>query len=135
MAEEVVAHDVAVAEFERMCAERGVDIDESTMTEADKKSLKGHREKIVAAIVRGELTVADDGTPTFTPSNPPKGVTSFTFYEAIGADLMASDAVDGSIRKTVTVVTSMTRSEVGSLSKLRIRDFNLCCALGNLFLD
>jgi hypothetical protein len=135
MADERVAPEVALAEFERMCAARRVDIDESKMSVADKKQFADRRKKAVDAIVAGTLVIADDGTPTFTPENPPKGVTAITFHEATGADFMAADKFEGDISKTVAVAHSMTRLMGGEISRLRMRDFNLCLALANLFLD
>ena len=136
MAEEMkVAHEVAVTEFARMCAARNVDINIAGMPEADQKQLADHKQKIVSAICRGDLTVATDGTAHFRPPSIPDGTSVFTFYEETDADLMSADAVKGPIEKTVAIATSMTRCNQGAISKLKIRDFNVVCALAALFLD
>lgn len=134
MAEEVVAHDVAVAEFERMCKSRRVDIDESGMSADDLESFEDVKSKIVGAIKRGEITVDDDGTPTFTPPVP--GAKGLTFYKATGATFMASDDAkeNDKVKKTVAMLTEVTRSAKGDIAKLEAPDFKICQALLQLFL-
>lgn len=132
MADQRVAPEVALQEFERMCSARRVDIDESKMSEEDRESFVDLRDKIVSAIVAGSLVVADDGTPTYTTRDGK----SLTFYPATGATFMAADDVkEGkNVRKTVAMMTEMTRSEQGTFAKLEAPDFKVCLSLGQLFL-
>lgn len=132
MANDKVALEVAQAEFERMCSARRVDIDESKMSEEDRESFVDLRDKLVAAICEGSLVVADNGTPTYTPrSGEP-----ITFHPATGATFMAADDIkEGkNVRKTVAMMTEMTRSKQGAFATLEAHDFKVCLSLGQLFL-
>lgn len=132
MAKVVVAREVALEEFARMCEARRVDIDESSMSKEDKKAFEDARGRIVGAIMRGELIVEDDGTPVFTP--PVAGANSLKFYKATGATFMASDGATESVSKAVAMLQEVTRCNPGEISKLEAPDFKVCQAILQLFL-
>lgn len=132
MANEVVARDVALEEFARMCAARRCDIDEASMSKEDKKTFEDARNRIVSAIVRGELVIESDGTPVFTPPVP--GAKPIRFHKATGATFMASDGASETAGKTVAMLQEVTQSNPGEISKLEAPDFKVCQSILQLFL-
>lgn len=132
-----IAKDVAESEFNRMCVARRLDIDESDMDADDAEKFAGIKKDVVKAMMRGELVVNESGDPVFTP--PVAGSRPLTFHKPTGATFMAMDSKDGKYKghltATASAITEMTRSTPGDISKLEAPDFQLCCALTNLFLS
>lgn len=134
MSNDKIARDVAEAEFDRMCADRRVDTDETAMDGDDLDEFKKSKALIVRSIMRGDFIVGDNGECVYTP--PVNGAKAITFYRTTGAALMASDdAADGkNAAKLALVMAEMTKTARGELSKLDIADFNLCSKVAQLFL-
>lgn len=84
-------------------------------------------------IRRGLLTVAEDGTPTYTAD----GGKTFTFHIPTGATFMAmeSHAPNKQVSNTVAAVTEMTRSAAGEISGLSVWDFRAVMRVGSFFLE
>lgn len=127
-----VAEEVALQEFERMCAAHRVDIDESELSEKERQDFHDTRGKIVKAIRLGTLVVAETGLPTYTPRD---GGDPLTFHPATGATMMALESCgkDKNIANLMAAMTDMTRSAKGTFSKLSARDFTFCTHLATLF--
>lgn len=131
-----VAKEVAEAEFDRMCAARRLDVDESDMDADDLEKFTDIKKNLVKAMMRGELVVNEAGDPVFTPPVP--GAKPLTFHKPTGATFMAMDSKDGKYKGNMTAtaasITEMTKTTPGDVSKLEGPDFQLCCRLANLFL-
>lgn len=134
--EDVVAKEVAEAEFERLCDSHGVAHDESTMSADELDDFSKLKARIVKPIQAGRLTIGDGGEATYSPETP--GVGPLTFRHATGATFIAMDGRDGKQPGQNTRlqlgITELTRSAPGTVSKLRVPDMNVCAALVNLFL-
>lgn len=130
---DLIATEVAEADFNRLCAARRVDIDEAEMDEEDLEKFHDLKTQIVKQIRRGRLVVTgDDGTCVYTPPNGK----AITFYPTVGAHLMAQDdhAEGRNMAKTAAVFTAMTKSNKGDFAKLDLADVKACQALVGLFL-
>lgn len=128
-----VAREVAEQEFVRMCESRRIDLDDSEWTDQEKEKFGEERKNIVDLIRRGRLTVAEDGTPTYTAD----GGKTFTFYIPTGATFMAmeSHAPNKQVSNTVAAVTEMTQSSAGEISSLPVWDFRAVMRVGSFFLE
>lgn len=134
MAEQKIAADVAEAEFQKLCDLRRLDIDPDGMNAEEVESFGKLKSVILKALRAGSLIVNDDGSCVYTPPVP--SAKSLTFYRATGASFMAMDTVakGKEMGKMVAVITDMTRSNPGDVSKLEAPDFAFCSKLVNLFL-
>ena len=132
MSEKKVAREVAEAEFDRMCTARRVNIDPEEMTAEEYESLLEVKQRIVRTIERGDLVVSENGDPIYTPPIP--GAKPITFYRPTGATFMTMDGDDGNQARLVRILTEMTRSAKGEISKLEAPDYVVCSKLANLFM-
>jgi hypothetical protein len=137
MGEPKVAREVAERDFERMCRSRRVVTDPAEIDEDDLPGLTAVREKLVKAIMRGELVIEENGDPVYTP--PVGGAKSLRFHKPTGATYMAMEAnrpgeADGQVARTVRALTEMTRSDKGEIARLEGADYQMCVTLGQLFL-
>src|SRR6187431_3121117 len=89
MAELKVAKEAAEADFERLCALRRIDLDETGMTPKEVDGLARMRRSVVKAICVGSLVVDDKGVATYTP--PVDDGKPITFRMAKGSTFMAMD--------------------------------------------
>lgn len=129
-----VALEVAEAEFERFVAAMDLDVDESTMDDADKKSFREERAKVIDAMLEGRLTVNADGEPVFTPK---KGdTTPIKFPEPSGAAIMAQDSKKKGhdVAKSFAVMAAMTGEPPTRFANMAGRDIKVCNALLVLFM-
>lgn len=135
MENNVVAHEVALDEFNRFCDLMDIDRNEDAMTEEDAKSFQEPRDVLVKAIMQGGLVINEDGEPVYSPKNSPK-VGTLTFREPNGADYMAMDRKkDGqNIAKMWTLAESVTKSTPGTIANLRNRDLKVVRAIMQLFM-
>jgi len=131
MADPKVAREVAEQEFDRMCAARRIECDVSTMNDGDKAGFDAIKSWLVPVIMRGELVIEDDGSPTFTPP----GRRAMTFRKVTGATLVTADKTNGGeVAKQVAVMAELTGINPGEFSKLDLADFRVCSDLVRLFL-
>lgn len=134
MAELRVAKEVAEQEFERLCASRRIDTDESGMLPKEIESLTALRNSVVKAISVGTLVVAENGYVTYTPPLP--DAKPLTFRMAKGATFMAMDPAKakGEQHQMVAMIADMTGWSSGDISKLEAADYAFCVKLVGLFL-
>ena len=130
-----VAREVAEAEFSRFVELMDLDISSDDLDEEDKAEVKQQREKILDAIIKGNLTINDVGEPTFTPART-KGAEAITFYEPTGASLMAMDRKKKAedIGKLYAAMGDITKTHAGLFSKMKMQDLKVCMAITTLFL-
>lgn len=156
----VVAKEVAIDEFVRMCELFRIDLtlDEDavesmmqpridvatgeeqapglTREEAERKLVamfaEGHPH-ILEAIMANRLTVTDEGRPRYAPRTP--NTPAINFKRPTGACFMAMDAAAGKqVTRCVLAATELTGSAPGAISKLEADDFNVVIRLTQLFL-
>ena len=97
---EGVAEGVAEADFQRFLDGADLDFDIDSMDEEDRTNAEKNKRRLIKAIVQGHLTIAENGTPTFTPySKESKFLESMTFKAPCGADFMSMDNTKA--RKTI----------------------------------
>lgn len=134
MADEKIATEVAVAEFERFLESMDLDIDTSKMDADDLKSYDESKRKLVRAIERGHLVVDDKGQPVYTPQLG--GGTQITFYEPTGASFMATDGKKKGydMAKMNAMLGDITRLPPVTFAKMAGRDYKICQTILVLFL-
>lgn len=132
MAEPKIAEEVAQADFLRMCETFRVDLDETSMTDAEKADLKSLRAEVVKDIRAGRLVISAEGFPTYNPV----GQKPLVFKKPTGATMMALETHPGekNISNTMAALTDMTESSAGLFSKMEARDVQRLMRLGKLFL-
>lgn len=135
MTEYKVSREAAETEFNAFCDALDIDRDVESMNEADQKGFESNRERLVLAIMKGDLVFNDQSLPVYTcrRSDLPNPL---TFHEQTGADLMAMDRKkDGqNIGKLLALMDSLTKSAPGTASKLNGVDLKVCTAIVTLFL-
>lgn len=132
---EVLAREVAEAEFDKFCDDMDIDRNVDKMNEKDAEGFNENKEIIIKAMVTGRLVLNDDSEPVYTPvrtgvSNP------LTFREPSGVDLMAMDRKKSGedVGKMYALMDSMTKSVPGTCSKLRGIDRKVAQAITVLFM-
>lgn len=71
MAELKVAKEVALADFNRMCNARRIELDETDWTEEEKKGFENIRTVVCKAISNGDVVIDGNDDPVFKFGNPP----------------------------------------------------------------
>jgi|SRR6185369_14329436 len=134
MAELVVAKEAAEADFERLCALRRLDIDESGMTEKDLATLAKMRARVVKEISLGHLIVDDAGIATYTP--PVEGAKPLVFRMSKASTLIARDEAQakGDQAQMIAMIAELTGWSKGDISRLATPDYLFCSLLVGLFL-
>lgn len=130
--QQVVAPEVAEAEFERFTEAMDLDVDPQGMDDEDKKGFIDCRRKVVNAIVEGRLVIDEKGQPVFTPSEGG----SITFREPRGSALMAMDSKKKGhdFSKLYATMAETTEQPITRFSKMANRDLKVCTAVMTLFL-
>lgn len=123
-----VAEDVALADFERMCALARVDTDESNMGEEEELSKwRDLKADLVRLIRTGDIVVDESGSPSCAgvKFGAPKGST-FIALETYGKGKDMSNMA--------AAMCDMTGSDKGAFAKMHGRDFQNCTKIATLFL-
>lgn len=131
-----VATEVAEAEFDRFVEAMDLDIDPKGWDADDKKSFEEAKRKIVRAIERGKLAVDGDGQPVLTTASKSGEAKQITFYEPIGADLMAMDQKkkNHDVAKMYATLGAITKTDAQTFASMANRDLKVCQAILGLFL-
>jgi hypothetical protein len=134
---EIVAEEVAVAEFDRFVEAMGLDLDDAAMDQDDKASLENEKGRILRAIRRGFMVVNDAGELVFTPQRektPDK--TPIRFREPTGATLMAIDRhKEGkNVHKLYAILADVAGCEQKRFALMAHADAAVCRAVASLFL-
>lgn len=133
MAEEVVAREVAEAEFERLAEAMDLDVDEESMSdEDDRKGLRSARDGFVRAVMRGKLAVNEAGEPVVTTAEGEELI----FHEPTPDVLAQADkAKEGkNVSKMLLMMGAMTGTSASKFGKMKMRDFKTCQTVVQLFL-
>lgn len=121
---------MAEVEFGRVCEFFDVDTDTEGLAMDEKESMTGLAKKITRAIMCGDLTVGEDGAPTYVT----KVGTALTFKAPTGATLLVKTADDDPVRKMLAIAMDLTGGKT-SPAKLSIRDTGVISAIVNLFMS
>ena len=131
-----VAREVALDDFDRFCEEMAVDNDARLMDAEDWKAFEGNKALIVAQIMRGNLTVDDDGAPTYTVQGKKFRGEKIVFHEPDGNSLLQTGGKgkDQDVKKSFAITAALTDRNIPFYSSLKYRDVKICLAVQNLFL-
>lgn len=132
---DVVAKEVAEAEFLRFVDAMDLDVEPSDMDEDDLKGFNQQKNRIISAIQSGSLVVSDKGEPIYTPQRT-NDAQAITFYEATGSALMAMDRKKKTedIGKLYAAMGEITKTHANVFSKMKMSDLKICMAITTLFL-
>jgi hypothetical protein len=138
MTDNVVAREVAEAEFDRFTLAMDLDLDESLMDVEDLTAFNKQKGRILSAIEGGHLVFNDDGEAVFTPSHKrSRNKDPLTFQERSGASLMAMDGKkkNHDVAKTYAVLADMCGVPPAVFAGLVGSDIKVCEALFALLMD
>jgi hypothetical protein len=131
--EPVVALEVALQDFERMCKARRLKTDDSSWNEEEKASFALIREVVCGAIGSGQLQVDNDDDPVLLPTgaavNVPKKI---KLSKATGTTLLAMDGKIGGARQ-FAAYADMAGIDRSHFAKLQFWDVELLAKLFVLF--
>ena len=133
--EHVLGREVAENEFNKFCDEMDIDRNVEAMNEDDAKGFNEQKEILIAAFMRGALTLNEDSEPVYQPKHKSLP-NALTFREPSNADLMAMDRKKSGedVGKMVALMDSMTKSVPGTCSKLKGIDRKVTQAITVLFM-
>lgn len=134
--EDVVAKEVALAEFDRFTDSMDLDVDTSVMDAEDQTSFEKLKRRIVKAICNGSLIVNENGEPVYTPQKS-SFIDAITFHERTGASVMAMDGKKKNydVAKTYAIMADMTKLHPGTFAKLKGIDIKICESIFQLLMD
>lgn len=126
---DVVALEVAEADFARFIDAFDLDVDLDVMDAEDRKSFDAGKATFVRAVQRGLLTVDEKGQPTYTPVMGNDG--ALTFHEPDGAALLEMDKAkkNHDVRKSNLVMAAITKQPVQRFARMAQRDLKVCQAI------
>lgn len=130
----MIALEVAEAELNRFADLMDLDFDTSVMDEEDSKEFTSHKERLIKALCAGNLTINDDGEPTYTCKRGDKR--SLTFKEPTGAALMAMDKRKHGEQtaKTYAMMAEITGQEPKAFATMKMVDLKVCSSITMLFM-
>jgi len=136
MREFKVDAETAEREFERFAEEMDVDIDVSKMDDDDRSGFEKNKDRIVRAIMFGDLVVNDNGEAVYTPFKS-EDTGAITFHERTGASLMAADHAkrDQVAKKLYLVMGDLTKQPAKRFANMRGTDVKVCEALTVFLMD
>ena len=135
---EKIAKEVAEQEFDRFVECMDLDVDTSIMDEEDISMFNKQKNRIVRAVMRGDLVFNESGEAVYTPSNTKSThKDSITFHERSGASLMASDGKKKGydVTKTYAIMGDMCKVHPKIFAGLVGIDIKVCEALFALLMD
>lgn len=129
--QEVVAKEVAEADFERFCNAQRIDLDFEDFTDEDRQAFEGHQKKIVKAIRRGSMVVNDQNEAVFTCN-----AGTVVFKQPKASCLLAMDrAKKGQDTKAMfDVMGDMVGQHPSVFGRMDTVDAKVCLAVASLFL-
>ena len=136
--ENVIAPEVAEAEFDRFADEMDLDLDESFMDEDDLTSFRRQKKRILNALKNGSLVINENGEAVYTPSNRnTKTQKAITFHERTGASLMAMDGKkkNSDVAKTYAIMGDMCKVHPSVFAGMAGMDIKVCEAIFALLMD
>src|SRR5690606_5046195 len=131
MTEHKVPRDVAEEEFNRFL--EAMDLEPIFVDDDDKKGFEDARQRIVRAMMRGQLVINDKGEPVFTPGD---GKGDITFHEPTGNTFMATDQKrkNHDVAKSFAAMAECTKTSIARFATMSNRDMKVCQSIILLFL-
>ena len=128
-----MSKEVAEAELARFADCFELNLFPEDMDDDDRKDIDDVKRTFVSALIRGRITLSEDGTPTVHPT---MGGDSLVFCEMKGSDLMAADGVkEGkNIHRLVRMMASITKTSASTFARMPERDLVVCRAVMTLFM-
>jgi hypothetical protein len=130
-----IGRDVAESELQRFI--EAMDLQEKlagNRSEDEAAALEKNKERIITAMMRGNLVIDEKGQPVYTPQ---VGICEpLTFYEPDGATFMAMDgaAKGKDMERMFRVMGNACKVDPSRFSKMKSRDLGVCIAIITLFL-
>lgn len=133
-----ISEDFANQEFDRFAEAMDLDFDDKTVANWDEDDQKGflqNKRRFVGAVMKGNLTVNDNGEPVYT-SDRANGGKPITFYEPTGGSMQAMDQKKKGhdVTKMYATMGDMTKTSAKTFSLMYSRDLKVCTAVAVLFL-
>jgi hypothetical protein len=126
-----MSEDVAKSELDRFFST----MDLQTTSEQLERDDPDELQRIVGAMVAGNLHVNEDGCPVFRPKMG-QGE-AITFYEPTGASYMAMDKVKkdaGDIAKMYAFLADQTQTSRATFAGMANRDVKICHVIAGFFI-
>lgn len=129
MKSEVVALEVAEAEFARFVEAFDLNVDLDRMDAEDRRSFDAGKETWIRAMQQGRLVVDEHGQPVYTPVKGNDG--SLTFHEPTGAALLDMDKAkkNADMHKTNLLLAAVTKQPIQRFARMAQRDLKVCQAI------
>jgi hypothetical protein len=134
----VVAAEVAEAEFDRFAEEMDLDVDTSVMDAEDLTEFNKIKRRIIREIERGNLVINEDGEAIYTPQNPRSRTKEpIHFHERSGATVIASDSKKQTqmAGKGFAMMADLCQVPAKTFAGLFGTDIKVCEALFALLMD
>lgn len=123
------------SEFERFADVMDIDTDVTGMDEESREGFQQQKDKIIKAMMRGNLIVNEAGEPVFTPKHD-EHRNPITFKMPTGAALMAMDKKKKSedMGKMYAAMGEICGVPVKTFALMAMPDLKVCLAVTSLFL-
>ena len=135
---DLVALEVAEAEFDRFVESMDLDLDTTKMDAEDLTAFSKQRSRIIKAMQKGSLLINEDGEAVYVPQHKrSKHKEAITFHERTGASLMAMDGKkkNHDVAKTYAVLADMCNVHPSVFAGLVGTDVKICEALFSFLMD
>lgn len=130
----VVAKEVALADFDRLCRARRLKTVDEKWTEEEQKAFDSLRDDICAAICEGRLEIDNDDDPVLKPTGAEASVPSrIKFKKPKGSTLLAMDAKPSNGARQFAAYADMSGIGASHFSNLQFWDVELLARLFVLF--
>lgn len=136
--EDKIIREVAEQEFDRFADAMDLDLDTVGMDAEDLASMNKQKNRIIKAVMKGDLIFNDDGEAVYTPQHKrSKRKDPITFHERTGASLMAMDnkKKGHDVAKTYAILGDMCGIEPKEFSGLAGIDIKVSEAIFALLMD
>lgn len=129
----------AEEEFNRFAELMDLEIDQKLMTDEDKVNFVDLKSGFIRGVMRGRVTVNDDGEPSVIFEKPPsddENEQGVTFYEPDGACFLALDKgkKNADNAKQYMMMGEICKCSHSLFAKLKNRDLKYCKVILTLFL-
>lgn len=130
-----IDRESAERDFNRFVELMDLDLSPDGMDENDKDDLAKHKRVIIRSIMRGSLTVDDNGEIDYVPHRT-DGIEKLHFYEPEGSFMVEMDRrkAGHDISKVHALIGAMTKTSIQTVNRLKGTDYKVAQAVVLLFL-
>ena len=134
-----IDRETALESFDQFCEDWEIEPDELDLSEDEKIDFRGHRDKIVKAIMKGRLVFLSDSSCfeyTISQKSEKHAGNLITVKRPKGKTLRQSDrAKEGkNVEKTYMILASMLGDNLNLIDQLDMIDLKPLLAISSLFL-